>query len=94
MYLKECIRNERIFGEGDSKTSAGESVDRLLSCNLASLIRLWINSLRIQMSGDSLILGSLSDCVLGLELFIELPQCLLFTDEIIAVESRQLPITI
>ena len=55
-----------------------------------------------EMSGDSSISSSLSDCVgvwvfwssdLGLELFVELPQCLLFMDGILLVEGRLLPIT-
>ena len=55
------------------------------------------------MSGDSLILGSLSDCVsveysgnnyLGLELVVELPQCLMLVYGILAVENCLLPITI
>jgi len=49
------------------------------------------------MSRDSLILGSLSDCVgnkLSLKSVVKLPQCLLFTDGILAAESRLFPIAI
>ena len=52
-----------LFGEGESKTSTTKGVDLPLSYNLASLIRLWINSSRILGSGDSPAQGSLSDCI-------------------------------
>ena len=56
--------NFRISLErGESETFATEGVDRLLSCNLASLTRLWINSLRVQMSRESPVPGLLFDCV-------------------------------
>ena len=61
--LQELALQNLLRERGESETLTVESIDRLSNCNFAFLIHLWINSSRVQMLGDSLVSGSLYDCV-------------------------------
>ena len=88
----------------ESETLAAESVRLVIElqlCLLDSSLDQLIEDSNVGRFFDSRLafrlrqwLGVLKGSDLGLEFFVELPQCLLFMDDIFAFESHLLPITI